>query len=73
MNVALPGGKLLVPDVVVVAAGAVAETTTRIPCEAVLAVVEVVSPSTVSIDPAFKPVMRRQDAIGVSISAGGLV
>src|ERR1019366_3664317 len=49
VNVTLPGGKLLVPGVVVVAAGAVDETTTRLPCEAVLAVVEVVSPSTVSI------------------------
>ena len=54
---ALPDGKLLVPDVVVVAARAVGETTTRVPCEAVLAVVEVVSPSTVSIDRAVKPVM----------------
>ena len=51
VNVALPGGKLLVPDVVVVAAGAVGETTTRIPCDAVLAVVEVVSPSTTAIEP----------------------
>jgi Uma2 family endonuclease len=57
VKVALPGGKLLVPDVVVVAAGAVGETTTRVPFEAVLAVVEVVSPSTVSIDRAVKPVM----------------
>jgi len=57
VNVALPGGKLLVPDVVVVAAGAVGGTTTRVPCEAVLAVVEVVSPSTMSIDRAVKPVM----------------
>ena len=29
VHVALPGGKLLVPDIVVVAAGAVGETTTR--------------------------------------------
>jgi hypothetical protein len=35
---------------VVVAAGAVGETTARVPCAAVLAVVEVVSPSTVSIE-----------------------
>jgi len=40
VNVALPGGKLLVPDVVVVAAGAIGEMATRLPCEAVLAVVE---------------------------------
>ena len=65
VNVALPGGKLLVPDVVVVAAGAVGETTTRIPCEAVLAVVEVVSPSTVSIDRAVKPVMYAEAGIPV--------
>ena len=50
VNVALPGGQLLVPDVVVVAAEAVGEMTIRLPYEAVLAVVEVVSPSTVSID-----------------------
>jgi hypothetical protein len=56
VNVALPGGKLLVPDVVVVAAGAVGETATRLPCAAVLAVVEVVSPSTMAIDRAVKPV-----------------
>src|SRR6266851_4302144 len=43
VNVALPGGKLLVPGVVVVAAGAVGEMATRLPCEAVLAVAEVVS------------------------------
>jgi Uma2 family endonuclease len=63
VNVALPGGKLLVPDVVV--AGAVDETTTRLPCEAVLAVVEVVSPSTVSIDRAIKPVMYAEAGIPV--------
>ena len=65
VNVALPGGKLLVPDVVVVAAGAVGEMTTRIPCEAVLAVVEVVSPSTVSIDRAVKPVMYAEAGIPI--------
>src|SRR5258708_2911703 len=65
VNVALPGGKLLVPDVVVVAAGAVDETTTRLPCEAVLAVVEVVSPSTVSMDRAIKPVMYAEAGIPV--------
>jgi hypothetical protein len=37
VNVTLPGGKLLVPDVVVVAAEAVDEMTTRLPCAAVLA------------------------------------
>jgi hypothetical protein len=31
VNVALPGRKLLVPDVVVVAAGAADETATRLP------------------------------------------
>lgn len=50
VNVSLPGGKLLVPDVVVVAAGAIDENITRVPSDAVLAVVEVVTPSTVSID-----------------------
>jgi Uma2 family endonuclease len=65
VNVALPGGKLLVPDVVVVAAGAVGETTTRIPCEAVLAVVEIVSPSTVSIDRPVRPVMCAEPGIPV--------
>jgi Uma2 family endonuclease len=65
VNVALPGGKLLVPDVVVVAGGAVDETTTRVPCEAVLAVVEVVSPSTVSIGRAVKPVMYAEAGIPV--------
>ena len=65
VNVALPGGKLLVPDVVVVEAGAVSETATRLPCDAVRAVVEVVSPSTVSIDRAVKPVMYAQAGIAV--------
>src|SRR6266567_6497881 len=37
VNVAMPGGKLLVPAVVVVAGEAVSEMATRVPCEAVLA------------------------------------
>lgn len=65
VNVALPGGKLLVPDVVVVAADAAARATVRIPCEAVLAVVEVVSPSTVSMDRAIKPAMYAEAGIPV--------
>ncbi len=65
VNVSLPGGKLLVPDVVVVAGGAIDENTTRVPSDAVLAVVEVVSPSTVSIDRAVKPVMYAEAGIPV--------
>ena len=65
VNVILPGNKLVVPDVVVVAAEAVDETTTRLPGEAVLAVVEVVSPSTVSMDRAIKPVMYAEAKVPV--------
>lgn len=65
VNVALPGGKLLVPDVVVVKADAVSEATTRIPCQAVQAVVEVVSPSTMSIDRTVKPFMYADAGIPV--------
>ena len=65
VNVALPGSKLLVPDVVVVAAEAAEETTTRLPCEAVCAVIEIVSPSTVSMDRAIKPAMYAEAAIPV--------
>jgi Uma2 family endonuclease len=65
VNVALPGGKLVVPDVVVVAAEAVDGATVRVPHEAVLAVVEVVSPSTVSMDRAVKPAMYAEAAIPV--------
>src|ERR1022692_3371067 len=65
VNVTLPGGKLVVPDVVVVAAEAVDETTTRLPCEAVLAVVEVVSASTMAIDRAVKPVRYAEAGIPV--------
>jgi Uma2 family endonuclease len=65
VNVAIPGSKLLVPDVVVVAAEAIDETTTRIPAEAVLAVVEVVSPSTISMDRAIKPAMYAEAEIPV--------
>jgi Uma2 family endonuclease len=65
VNVSLPGGRLLVPDVVVVAADAIDQSTTRIPCDAVLAVVEVVSPSSVSIDRAVKPVMYAEAGIPV--------
>lgn len=65
VNVALPGGKLLVPDVVVVAAEAVDRATVRIPCEAIRAVVEVVSPSTVSMDRAIKPGMYAEALIPV--------
>jgi len=50
---------------VVVAANAIDETTTRIPAEAVLAVVEVVSPSTVSIDRAIKPAMYAEAGIPI--------
>jgi hypothetical protein len=57
VNVGLPGGKLLVPDVVVVAGGAVDESTIRIPSDAVLAVVEIMSPLTMPIDRAVKPAM----------------
>jgi len=67
VNVALPGSKLLVPDVVV-AGEAVDETTTRLPCEAVLAVIEIVSPSTVStvsMDRAIKSAMYAEAAIPV--------
>ena len=65
VNVAIPGNKLLVPDVVVVNASAINEATTRIPAGAVLAVVEVVSPSTVSIDRAIKPTMYAEAGIPV--------
>jgi Uma2 family endonuclease len=65
VNVTLPGGKLLVPDVVVVAAEAVDAMTMRLPCAAVLAVVEVVSPSTVSMDRAIEPVMYAEAGIPV--------
>ena len=65
VNVAIPGNKLLAPDVVVVAANAIDETTTRIPAEAVLTVVEVVSPSTASIDRAIKPAMYAEAGIPV--------
>ena len=62
---ALPGEKLLVPAVVVAAAGAAGEMATRVPCDAVLSVVEVVSPSTVSMDRAVKPVMYAEAGIPV--------
>jgi Uma2 family endonuclease len=65
VNLGLPGGKLLVPDVVVVAAGSVDEDTTRIPSDAVAAVVEIVSPSTVSIDRAVKPALYAEAGIPV--------
>jgi|HubBroStandDraft_1064217.scaffolds.fasta_scaffold55981_3 Uma2 family endonuclease len=65
VNVSLPGGKLLVPDVVVVAAGAIDENTTRVPSDAILAVVEIVSPSTVSIDRAVKPALYAEAGIPV--------
>jgi Uma2 family endonuclease len=57
VNVILPGGKLLVPDLVVVAAEAADQATTRLAHDAVLAVVEIVSPSTQAIDRAIKPGM----------------
>ena len=65
VNVALPGGKLLVPDVVVIDAAVVSETVTRLPSDAVRAVVEVVSPATVSIDRAVKPVLYAEAGIPV--------
>ena len=65
VNVILPGGKLLVPDIVVVAAEAADQATTRLSYDAVLAVVEIVSPSTQSIDRAIKPGMYAAAAIPV--------
>lgn len=65
VNVAMPGSKLLVPDVVMVAAEAIDETTIRIPAGTVLAVVEVASPSTISMDRAIKPAMYAEAAIPV--------
>jgi Uma2 family endonuclease len=65
VNVALPGGKLLVPDIVVVAADVADDSVARIPHEAVLAVVEVVSPSTLSMDRAVKPGMYAEASIPV--------
>jgi Uma2 family endonuclease len=65
VNLGLPGGKLLVPDVVVVAAASVDEDTTRIPSDAVAAVVEIVSPSTISIDRAVKPALYAEAGIPV--------
>lgn len=65
VNVILPGGKLLVPDIVVVAAVAADQATTRLSYDAVLAVVEIVSPSTQSIDRAIKPGMYAAAAIPV--------
>ena len=65
VNVALPGGKLLVPDVAVIDAAVVSETVTRLPSDAVQAVVEVVSPSTVSIGRAVKPVLYAEAGIPV--------
>jgi Uma2 family endonuclease len=55
VNVILPGGKLLVPDIVVVAAEAADRATARLAHDAVMAVVEIVSPSTQAIDRAIKP------------------
>ena len=63
VNMTLPGGKLLVPDIVVVAAEAADQATTRLSHDAVLAVVEIVSPSTQSIDRAIKPRMYAAAAI----------
>jgi Uma2 family endonuclease len=63
VNVTLPGGKLLVPDIVVVAAEAADQATTRLSHHAVLAVVEIVSPSTHAIDRAIKPGMYAAAAI----------
>jgi Uma2 family endonuclease len=65
VNVILPGGKLVVPDVVVVAADAVDEESIRLPSAAVQAVVEIVSPSTVAIDRSIKPAMYAEAGIPV--------
>jgi Uma2 family endonuclease len=65
VNVWLPSEKMFVPDVVVVAADAVDEATVRVPSEAVLAVIEIVSPSTVSMDRAIKPVEYAQARIPI--------
>lgn len=62
INVTLPSG-LVVPDIVVADAGATAEDAVAIDAEAVLLVVELVSPGNATMDRRFKPLLYAEAGI----------
>jgi Uma2 family endonuclease len=62
INVTLPSG-LVVPDIVVADAGATAEDGVSIDAEAVLLVVELVSPGNATVDRRFKPMLYAEAGI----------
>jgi Uma2 family endonuclease len=62
INVTLPSG-LVVPDIVVADAGATAEDAVSIDAEAVLLVVELVSPGNATMDRRFKPMLYAEAGI----------
>jgi Uma2 family endonuclease len=62
INVTLPSG-LVVPDIVVADAGATAEDAVSIDAEAVLLVVELVSPGNATMDRRFKPLLYAEAGI----------
>ncbi|WP_405582799.1 Uma2 family endonuclease [Streptomyces sp. NBC_01190] len=62
INVTLPSG-LVVPDIVVADAGATAEDGVSIDAEAVLLVVESVSPGNATMDRRFKPLLYAEAGI----------
>lgn len=64
INVTLPSG-LVVPDIVVADADATAEADVSIDAEAVLLVIELVSPGRGTMDRAFKPVLYAEAGIPV--------
>jgi Uma2 family endonuclease len=62
INVTLPSG-LVVPDIVVADAGATVEDAVSIDAEAVLLVVELVSPGNATMDRRFKPLLYAEAGI----------
>jgi Uma2 family endonuclease len=65
VNVEVPGGRLLVPDLVIADAAVAAGDPVRYPATAVFAVIEIASPSTELWDRKVKPAMYAEAGISV--------
>lgn len=65
VNVTAPGGRLAIPDIVIVDRGAAAANPTFYPPDAVVAVVEIVSPGSEPHDRVIKPRLYAEAGIAV--------
>jgi Uma2 family endonuclease len=65
VNVEIPGGRLVVPDIVIAERKFAATDPTKFPPSSVLAVVEIVSPGSEPQDRLIKPQLYAESGIGV--------